>query len=29
MNQDIKQYLLNFGYDKLKQTGDFGVRKKQ
>jgi hypothetical protein len=24
----IKQYLLDFGYDKLKQTGDKGARKK-
>ena len=25
---DIKEYLLSFGYDRLKQTGDNGARKK-
>jgi adenine-specific DNA-methyltransferase len=24
----VKQYLLSFGYDRLKQTGDIGARKK-
>jgi hypothetical protein len=24
----VKQYLLDFGYDKLKQTGEHGARKK-
>ncbi len=24
----VKQHLLSFGYDRLKQTGDIGARKK-